>query len=400
MDTEKRTVYPFKIIGFIGGGQLGRMMAFEAKRIGFKVIALDPKPNCPISHLSDELIVADLYDEKALRNLIEKSDVVTYEIEHTNTEFLKKMYDEGYNIQPSPYILEVINDKLKQKQFLISNGIPTPSVLELDISKFSDTESILKALENNGIKFPFVQKSRRGGYDGRGVFLVKEKDDLSKIIKSDSYIEEYVEISKEISVLLARNKNGEIKLYEVVEMIFDEKANILDFLISPARIDKNIAQMAKDIAIKIVSTLKGVGVFAIEMFVTKDNDILVNEIAPRVHNSGHHTIEACFTNQFEQHIRAICNIPLGSTYQHTPSVMINLLGEEGYQGKPIVENLEEVFKIEGAYFHFYGKDSTFPKRKMGHITVLDENLEKAIEKARYLREKVKIVGDKKLEVVN
>jgi len=391
MNSSKH-LYPFKTLGFIGGGQLGKMMALEAKRMGFRVIALDPNPNCPISNLCDELIVGSLYDEDSLMKLVEKSDVVTYEIEHTNTKFLKELYDRGYNIQPSPYILEIINDKLIQKKYLISNGFPTSKIYELDLSKYSQTSERNQIIKNYGITYPFVQKARKGGYDGRGVFVLKTQEDLDKIIPLESYIEEYVDIKKEISVLLARDRQGDVKIYEPIEMIFAQSGNILDMLISPARISEDIKEKARKIAVELVEKLNGVGVFAIEMFVTAQDEVLVNEIAPRVHNSGHHTIESCFTSQFEQHIRAICDFPLGSTNQHTPAVMINLLGEDGYNGRPVIENLEDVFSTDGVYFHFYGKINTAPKRKMGHITILDQDIEKAIQKALYLKSRVKVIS--------
>ncbi len=392
----KNSSFPFKTIGIIGGGQLGKMLAIEAKRMGFRVIALDPSPNCPISHICDELVVGSLYNEEVLKKLIEKSDVVTYEIEHVNTQFLKYMYDKGYEIHPSPQILQIINDKLLQKEFFLSHNLPTPKIFRIDLSKIENIEYVKTLLSKNNITFPFVQKSRHGGYDGRGVSVIKNFDDLRNIIRVESYIEEFVHIEKELAVLIARNKSGDVKIYDVVEMIFDNDNNILDYLISPARISKEISEKAKQLAFNIVSILDGVGIFAVEMFLTTNGDILINEIAPRVHNSGHHTIESCFTNQFQQHIRAIFNLPLGSTYQHSPAVMINILGEDGYRGRPIVENFEEVFKIEGAYFHFYGKTQTFPKRKMGHITIIDKDLEYAIEKANYLRKIVKVIGSEKL----
>ncbi|MGB9615295.1 MAG: 5-(carboxyamino)imidazole ribonucleotide synthase, partial [Fervidobacterium sp.] len=287
-----------------------------------------------------------------------------------------------------------------QKEFLTSHGLPTPYIFKVDLSKSEDLEDMKSLLDKNNITFPFVQKTRRGGYDGRGVFVVKNVSDLKNIMKTESYIEEFVHVEKELSVLVARNKSKEVKIYDVVEMVFDKNSNILDYLISPARISENISSKAKQLAVEVVSKFDGVGVFAIEMFLLEDGDILINEIAPRVHNSGHHTIESCFTNQFQQHIRAICNLPLGSTHQHSPAVMINLLGEDGYKGRPIIENFDEIFKIEGAHLHFYGKSQTFPKRKMGHVTIVDKDLEHAIEKARYLKEKIRILGSEKLNSNN
>lgn len=375
----KRFYYPLAKIGIIGGGQLGKMMAQKAKKMGFYVTVLDPTPSCPAAQVADKQIVGDFYDENKLRELVEGSNVTTYDIEHVNTEVLKDLADEGYKIRPSPYLLEVIQDKLKQKEVLDKAGIPVP--------KYHKVES-LDCLEKFG--FPVVQKARKGGYDGRGVVVLKNKDDLDKAINVESFIEEFIDFKKELAVMVARNAEGEVKCYPVVEMIFDERANICDMVIAPARIEEEVKEQAKRIAIKSIEALDGVGIFGVEMFLTKDNKVLVNEIAPRPHNSGHYTIEACITCQFEQHIRAITDLPLGSTKLLSPAVMVNLLGEEGYEGHPIIEGLHEALSIPGVSFHFYGKEVTRPFRKMGHVTVLDENLERAIKKAKKVKGLLKI----------
>lgn len=376
--------YPVKKIGIIGGGQLGKMLCQKAKQMGFYVISLDPSAECPAASVSDELIVSDFYNSEKLKELVEKSDITTYEIEHINTAVLKELYDKGYNILPSPYCLEIIQDKFKQKQILKNAGLPVP--------RFEKVESFdMSFFENFG--FPFVQKATKGGYDGRGVAVIKSRDDMDKILKTDSYVEEFVEIEKELAVIVARNKKGDVVSYPVVEMVFDENANILDMLIVPARIEKDIEKNAKDIAIKVVEALQGVGVFGVELFLTKDHKILINEVAPRPHNSGHYTIEACVTSQFEQHLRAICDLPLGSTKLLSCAVMINLLGEEGYKGAPVIEGLDEALSIEGVSFHFYGKKVTAPFRKMGHVTILDDNLEEAIEKAKRVKKVLKIKAE-------
>ncbi len=372
--------YPLAKIGIIGGGQLARMMTFEAKRMGFYVTVLDPTPNSPAAQVADKQIIGDFYDESKLRELVESSDITTYDIEHINTKVLKELEKEGYKIYPSPHILEIIQDKLKQKEVLYKNGIPVP--------KFHKVETP-ECLEKFG--FPVVQKARKGGYDGRGVVILKDKKDLDRAIKSESYIEEFVDIEKELAVMVARNVNGEIKCYPVVEMIFNEEANICDMVIAPARIEEEIEKKAKEIAIKCVKVLDGVGIFGIEMFLTNDEKILVNEIAPRPHNSGHYTIEACETSQFEQHIRAINNLPLGSTRLLSPAVMVNLLGQG--RGKPIIEGLKEALSIPGLSFHFYGKKETRPYRKMGHVTILDENINNAIEKAKKVKGILNIGGE-------
>ncbi|AZT90629.1 5-(carboxyamino)imidazole ribonucleotide synthase [Caldicellulosiruptor changbaiensis] len=376
--------YPLMKIGIIGGGQLGKMLSQKAKQMGFYVISLDPSAACPAASVSDELIVSDFYSPEKLKELVEKSDITTYEIEHINTSVLKELYDKGYNILPSPYCLEIIQDKLKQKQVLQSAGLPVP--------RFERVESFdISFFENFG--FPLVQKATKGGYDGRGVVVIKSKDDINKVLKTESYIEEFVDVEKELAVIVARNKKGDVVSYPVVEMVFDEIANILDMLIVPARVEKDIEDEAKKIAIKAVEALQGVGVFGVELFLTKDRKILINEIAPRPHNSGHYTIEACITSQFEQHLRAICDLPLGSTKLLSPAVMINLLGEDGYKGTPVIEGLINALSIEGVSFHFYGKKVTAPFRKMGHITILDDNLERAIEKAKKVKEVLKIKSE-------
>ena len=376
--------FPIKKIGIIGGGQLGKMLAQKAKQMGFYVISLDPSPECPAASVSDELIVSDFYNPEKLKELVEKSDITTYEIEHINTAILKELFDKGYKIYPSPYSLEIIQDKLKQKQVLKGANLPVP--------RFEKVENFeVSFFEKFG--FPFIQKATKGGYDGRGVVVIKDKNDLDKMLRVDSLIEEFVDMGKELAVMVARNLQGEIKCYPVVEMVFDESANILDLLIAPARIEKEIEENVKEIAIKAVEALDGIGIFGIEMFLTKDKKILINEIAPRPHNSGHYTIEACVTSQFEQHLRAICGFALGSTELLSPAVMINLLGEKGYRGVPLIEGLEEVLSIEGVSFHFYGKRLTSPYRKMGHVTIVDDNLDSAIEKAKKVKERLKIKSE-------
>jgi len=368
-------------IGIIGGGQLGKMMTQKAKKMGFYVAILDPTPNSPAAQVADEEIVADFYNKKRLREIVLKSDVTTYDIEHIDTEVLKELLKEGNKIYPSPYLLEVIQNKLREKEVLSKGGIP--------VSRYEKVESLTSFAK---FGYPVVQKAEKGGYDGRGVVVLKGKNDLGKIIKTDSFVEEFIDFEKELAVMVARNTQGKIRSYPVVEMVFDERANICDMVIAPARVKKEIEEQAKKIAIKSIELLDGVGIFGIEMFLTKDSRILVNEIAPRPHNSGHYTIEACATCQFEQHIRAITDLPLGSTRLLSPAVMINLLGEEGYQGQPIIEGLSEALSIPGLSFHLYGKKETRSFRKMGHVTILDEDIEEAIKKAEKVKNFLRITG--------
>jgi len=372
-------------VGIIGGGQLGKIMAQKAKKMGFHVTILDPTPNCPAAQVSDKQIIGGFHDEAKLSQLVEENDVTTFELEHVDTSILKKMYDNGSNIFPSPYLIELIQDKYKQKELLDKSGIPVPAYKKVDT---------LESIGSFG--FPVIQKARKGGYDGKGVVLLKSENDLSNAILSDSFIEELVDIEKEIAIMVARNIEGEIACYPVVEMIFDERVNICDIVIAPARVDEKINEEAKALAIKSIEALDGVGIFGVEMFLTKDNKILVNEIAPRPHNSGHYTIESCLTSQFEQLIRAVTNLPLGSTKLISPSAMVNLLGEDGYKGEPVIEGIHEVLSMSGLSFHFYGKEQTSPFRKMGHITVLDEDLETALEKAQKAKQILKVKGTIKI----
>ena len=372
-------------VGIIGGGQLGKIMAQKAKKMGFHVTILDPTPHCPAAQVSDKQIIGGFHDVEKLSQLVEENDVTTFELEHVDTSILKKMYDDGNKIYPSPYLIELIQDKFKQKELLDKKGIPVPLYKEVKSEA---------CLESFG--FPVIQKARKGGYDGKGVVLLKSKEDLSKAIKADSFIEELVDIQKEIAVMVARNIEGQIVCYPVVEMLFDERVNICDIVIAPARVDEEIRKEVEQIAIKSIEALDGVGIFGVELFLTKDNRILLNEIAPRPHNSGHYTIESCLTSQFEQLIRAVTNLPLGSTKLISPSAMVNLLGEEGYKGEPFVEGIHEALEIPGLSFHFYGKKETSPFRKMGHITVLDENLDVALNKAQIAKEILKVKGSEKI----
>jgi len=372
-----------KRIGIIGGGQLGKMMTLEAKRMGFHVVVLDPTPRSPAGQVADEEIVGGFYDAEKIERLVRSVDVTTCDLEHVDTATLKRLYDQGYEIAPSPYILEIIQDKLLQKTFLKEKGLPVP--------RFAPVVNLAEDVKSFG--FPVVQKARKGGYDGRGVFIIKSREDLARVLIGETYLEEYVEIEKELAVMVARNKRGEIACYPVVEMYFDEEANICDVVIAPARIEERHKRKAQEIAIEVVKALEGVGIFGVEMFLSKDGEIFVNEIAPRPHNSGHYTIEACVTSQFEQHLRAILNLPLGSTKLLTPAVMVNLLGEKGYSGPVKVVGFEEVLKIEGLSVHVYGKRETRPYRKMGHFTVVDEDVNRALAKALAAKKILKVISE-------
>lgn len=362
-------------IGVLGGGQLAKMMAQEARKLGLDIFVLDPSPDCPASSIARH-VIGDFRKSEDVMKFSREVDVITYDIEDVDTTYLHKIKDKVF---PSPEILDIVKDKLIQKTFLQSHNIPTTWFKE--VTKIEDIDV-----------FPSVQKSRKGGYDGRGTYIIRKKEDLKYAIRSPSYIEEFVEIEKELAIIVARNRRGDLSVFPVVEMVFVPERNILDMLIAPARVNEDVRKRVSDIAVRTIESLGGVGVFGIEFFLSKDGRILVNEIAPRPHNSGHYTIEACATSQFEQHIRAILGLPLGLSELLTPAVMINLLGEEGYYGKPIYENIEEVLEIPGVYIHIYGKRETFPYRKMGHITVIDKDLQRAIEKAKKVKERLKVKG--------
>ncbi len=366
-------------VGILGGGQLGKMISMEGRKLGINMVSLDPHEKSPASTVSYQ-IVGSVNDKEKLSKLNSISNVITYEIEHINTKILKEVIPED-KIYPSIEILETLQDKYKQREFFKKHSIPMPNFYHVD--------SIEKVKEF----IPCVQKAKTGGYDGRGVFIIRSLEDIDKSIKEDFYIEELIDIEKELAAIVARNINGDIKVYPIASMVFNKEGNLLDYLISPADIEESLSKLAQDIAISAVEALDGVGVFGVEMFLTKKGDILLNEIAPRVHNSGHYTIEACETSQFEQLIRVLTNLPLGSTYQYLPAITLNLLGEKGFKGKPIYENLDRILEIEGVYVHIYGKVETFPLRKMGHITILDENKERLIQKANYVKNLIKVKGE-------
>lgn len=372
-------------LGIIGGGQLGKIMSQKAKKMGFHVTILDPTFNSPAAQVSDKHIIGGFHDLQMLEQLVQETDVTTFELEHVDTSILKKLYDGGHRIHPSPYVIELIQNKYEQKKFLDSHNIPVPRYKS--VVSFEDLASF---------GFPVIQKAKLEGYDGKGVCMLKSEADLVNAIQTESFIEELVDIDKELAIIVARNIEGEIKCYPVVEMLFDERTNICDSVMAPAKISQDVEKRSLEIATNAIRVLDGVGIFGVELFLTKSGEILVNEIAPRPHNSGHYTVEACATSQFEQIIRAVTNLPLGSTKLISPAVMINLLGEEGYEGEPFIEGIHDALEIPELSFHFYGKTFTKPFRKMGHITVLDDDIDKALEKANKAKQILKIKGSKRI----
>ena len=386
---EKNNAYvcPVARIGVIGGGQLGLMLSRAATRLGCSCVILDPLPGSPAGKAAGQQIVGGYSDPASVRELAQNCDVITFELEDIDVQPLLKLEQEGFAIHPSPHVLATIQDKLTQKVFLRDAGIPTSEFIETpepDEQVFAE------------FGYPLVQKARRGGYDGRGVAVMKTAHDFAENLPVPSLIERFVEAEKEISVLVARNQDGECKAYPVVEMVFVEGHNVLDVLLAPARIDDAVAESAQLLGIKTVEALEGVGVFGVEMFLTSDGELLVNEVAPRTHNSGHQSIEANVTDQFEQHLRAVLNLPLGETDLLSPAAMVNLLGEPGFGGRPLIRGMNETLAIPGVSVHLYGKAETKPYRKMGHVTVLDNDIQQARDKAEKVKQAFAIEGEHRL----
>ncbi len=373
-------------IGFIGGGQLARMMIIAAKRLGAKCTVLDPEHASPAGQLADTQIIGTYADEQGLDELVKQCDVTTYDLENIETAHLSRLVEQGHQLHPAPELLWIVQDKLRQKDKYKKAELPSTEYLRVDEPNQADFAKF---------GYPLVQKARRGGYDGRGVAVMRSADDFDKHLPVPSLIERFVPAKMELAVMVARRQDGESICYPVVEMLVDTDHNVLAQLISPARISDTLAAKAQAVSTAAVDALDGVGIFGVELFLTEQDDILINEIAPRTHNSGHHTIEACYTDQFEQHIRAITGLPLAGAEQPQAAVMLNLLGEPGYSGTPICTGLDQALALSGVSLHLYGKASTRAYRKMGHITIVDDHLEAALEKAQKVKSWVKIIGETK-----
>ena len=372
------------ILGILGGGQLGRMLIQEAINLNISTAVLDPDPDAPCRFLTETFVCGDFRDEEQVYNFGRTVDVLTVEIEHVNVQALKRLQNEGVKVFPEPRILEIVQDKGLQKEFFTSNKIATAPYFLVDNKE---------QLNSYKERFPMMMKLRKGGYDGKGVIKIQDESRMDAAFDAPSIVEELIDFSTEVSVIGARNSNGEIKLFPAVDMEFNPEANLVEFLCSPARLDVEITDKALALAEEVISKLQITGILAIEMFVTKQGDILVNEIAPRPHNSGHQTIEGNVTSQFAQHLRAILGLPLGDTSIIKPSVMINLLGEKGYEGEALYHGIGDVMDMSGVYIHLYGKKVTKPMRKMGHVTVTDSRQTDAIEKAKIVQQKIKVISE-------
>jgi len=370
-------------IGILGGGQLGRMLIQNAINLNLTISVLDPDKNAPCRHLVKKFTQGSLTDYDTVYDFGKDKDLITIEIENVNIEALKALEKEGKKVYPQPHIIELIQDKGSQKMFYQRNDIPSPDFFLVEnksqINKYADY-------------FPFFQKLRTGGYDGKGVTKLVNPHHLDKAFDAPSVLERFVDFDKELAVIVARSENGEIKCFPVVECEFNPEANLVEFLFSPANIKKSVEKDAIQLATTVAEKLGIVGLLAVELFLTKDGKVLVNEIAPRPHNSGHHTIEANVTSQFEQHLRAILNLPLGDTAIVRAGVMVNLLGDFGYEGNAVYQGMDDILKFSGVYVHLYGKATTKPFRKMGHATIVDNDILKAKQKARLVKNTLKVIA--------
>jgi 5-(carboxyamino)imidazole ribonucleotide synthase len=369
------------ILGVLGGGQLGRMLIQTAINYNQDIHILDPDPNAPCKDFAQEFTVGSLKDFDTVYEFGSKCDVITVEIESVNTEALEKLVNEGKQVYPQPHILRLIQDKRAQKEFYVANGIPT--------AEFILTANKAEVIHNADF-LPAVNKLGKDGYDGRGVQVLRTEADLDKAFDAPGLLEKLIDFKREIAVTVARNANGDLAVYPSVECAFHPTANLVEFLFAPAEVTSEIEEKASAIAKEVILKLDMVGILAVEMFVTKEGEVLVNEIAPRPHNSGHHSIEANFTSQFEQHLRSVMNWPLGNTALRCPAAMINLLGEEGFTGPVVIEGKEEAMAEKGVYIHLYGKKITKPFRKMGHVTLLDDNVDNLKKRAQRIKELIKI----------
>ncbi|WP_395076764.1 5-(carboxyamino)imidazole ribonucleotide synthase [Flavobacterium sp.] len=376
-------------LGILGGGQLGKMLLAETRKFDIQTYVLDPSDEAPCKIGCNKFVQGSLMDFETVYNFGKLVDVLTFEIELVNLEALEKLENEGLKVYPSPKTLRLIQNKGIQKEFYIQNNIPTSK-----FEKFSSLENLKSAIDKqqSTIKMPFVWKCTEFGYDGNGVKVVRTISDLENLPNVECIAEEMIAFKNELSVIVVRNLSGEIKTYPVVEMEFHVEANQVEYVICPARIDENMAQKAIEIALKVSEKFNHVGLLAVEMFQTNDDKILVNEVAPRPHNSGHHTIEASYTSQFENHLRAILNFPLGNCDSKVAGIMVNLVGAEGFSGNVIYENIEKIMAINGVTPHIYGKKETRPFRKMGHVTIVNENMAVARKIAEEVKNSIRVIS--------
>jgi 5-(carboxyamino)imidazole ribonucleotide synthase len=374
-------------LGILGGGQLGKMLLTETRKFDIQTLVLEPSEEAPARFSCNGFYKGSLMDFDTVYQFGKMVNLLTIEIENVNLDALDKLEEEGLPIYPSPKTLRLIQNKGKQKDYYVSNDIPTSPH-----QRFVDLNDLRNALAKDELEFPFVWKCAQFGYDGNGVKICRSALDLVKLPDVECIAEEMVPFKNELAVIVVRSVSGEVKTYPVVEMEFHPEANQVEYVICPARIDEKAAQKATEVALKVSEAFNHVGLLAVEMFQTADDEILVNEVAPRPHNSGHYSIEASYTSQFENHLRAILNLPLGNTDSKVAGIMVNLVGEEGYSGQVVYENIEKIMAINGVTPHIYGKKETRPFRKMGHVTIVNEDMTEARKIAEEVKNSIRVIS--------
>jgi len=374
-------------LGILGGGQLGKMLLYATRKFDIATKVIDSSNDAPSKLASNEFVQGDILDYDTVLEFGRSVDVLTIEIENVNVDALETLEREGKNVYPSSKTLRTIQNKATQKSFYTEHGIPTAP-----FSKFTYTQGIKDAVKSNDIQLPFVWKSARFGYDGQGVKVVRQIADLEQLPNVECIAEALIPFKNELAVIVARNKDGDIKTYPTVEMEFHPEANQVEYVLCPARLPKAITEKAEALALKVADTFKHVGLLAVEMFLTEDDNILVNEVAPRPHNSGHYSIEGSYTCQFEQHLRAILNLPLGKTESTVAGVMVNLVGAEHHTGDVLYKNIDAIMAMDGVTPHIYGKKQTRPFRKMGHVTIVDKDIDKARLIAQQVKETIEVIS--------
>jgi len=375
-------------LGILGGGQLGKMMLYDTRKFDIYTCVLDPSPDAPSRLACDEFTVGDLLDYDTVINFGKQVDVLTFEIENVNVDALETLEKQGVKVFPSSKTLRTIQNKATQKLFYRDHNIPTA-----DFSRFAYTSEIDEAVDHGGLNYPFVWKSARFGYDGTGVKVVRNLSDLTDLPNVECITEQFIPFKNELAVIVARNAQGDVKTYPVVEMEFHPEANQVEYVICPARIPDAIAKKAESVALKVAAEFKHVGLLAVEMFQTETDDILVNEVAPRPHNSGHYSIEASYTSQFEQQIRCILGLPLGNTESKVAGVMVNLVGAENHTGNVVYKNIEKILAMDGVTPHIYGKKQTRPFRKMGHVTIVNKEISVARKIAEQVKQTIEVISE-------
>lgn len=375
-------------LGILGGGQLGKMMLYDTRKFDIYTKVIDPSADAPSRLACDEFTQGDILDYDTVLNFGRQVDVLTFEIENVNVDALETLEQEGIKVYPSSKTLRTIQNKATQKLFYTDHNIPTAP-----FSRFAYASEIKEAVNHGGLSLPFVWKSARFGYDGTGVKVIRELSDLENIPNVECITEDLIPFKNELAVIVARNANGEIKTYPTVEMEFHPEANQVEYVLCPARLPEVITKKAEALALQVAAAFEHVGLLAVEMFLTETDDILVNEVAPRPHNSGHYSIEGSYTSQFEQQLRAILNLPLGNTDSKVAGVMVNLVGAEGYTGNVIYKNIDVIMAMDGVTPHIYGKKQTRPFRKMGHVTIINKDINTARQVAEKVKQTIEVISE-------